>query len=173
MKKNKNEKQTGEFKSSPFKALKGFSTKPAASTTAAAPKTKTIPMREEDEAALFLRTVGGVKRLAGIAAPKTRTPTHVAPQPDTPRENHEQELFLEAMSKIGTAAFRDAIPKIQEDTDLKRSQSSRMRQLKRGTLRITGEIDLHGQFKDEALASLERFITTAYARGQQAVLNCP
>ena len=45
-----------------------------------------------------------------------------------------------------------------------------MRQLKRGTIRISGELDLHGFLKDDALRRLEHFIASAYARGLQAVL---
>ena len=61
--------------------------------------------------------------------------------------------------------------KTQED-ELPRHQppSNRMRQLKRGAIRIQQELDLHGLIKDEALGSLERFIMDAYNRGRQAVL---
>ncbi len=45
-----------------------------------------------------------------------------------------------------------------------------MRQLKRGTVRISQELDLHGYLKDEALVRLEQFIADARSRGQQAVL---
>ena len=45
-----------------------------------------------------------------------------------------------------------------------------MRQLKRGTIRISEELDLHGFLKDEALKRLEHFIANAYARGSQSVL---
>jgi DNA-nicking Smr family endonuclease len=45
-----------------------------------------------------------------------------------------------------------------------------MRQLKRGTLRIGAELDLHGFVKDEALRRLEHFIASASVRGQDAVL---
>lgn len=48
--------------------------------------------------------------------------------------------------------------------------SSRMRQLKKGTLRISGELDLHGFLREDALGKLGHFIAAAYARGQQAVL---
>jgi DNA-nicking Smr family endonuclease len=45
-----------------------------------------------------------------------------------------------------------------------------MRQLRRGTIRIGEELDLHGYLKDEALRRLEHFIMNAYARAQQSVL---
>jgi len=42
--------------------------------------------------------------------------------------------------------------------------------LRRGALRIDLELDLHGLTREEALASLERFVAGAYNRGQKAVL---
>ena len=45
-----------------------------------------------------------------------------------------------------------------------------MRQLKRGTIKITEELDLHGFMKDEALVRLDHFIASAFGRGQKAVL---
>ena len=72
------------------------------------------------------------------------------------------------MGKIGPA-FRDEMPE-SDETGQQRSSSGRMRQLKRGTIRISAELDLHGFLKDEALARLEHFITSEYSRGRQAVL---
>jgi DNA-nicking Smr family endonuclease len=74
------------------------------------------------------------------------------------------------MKKIGTT-FRDILPEreIEKDT-VQRSPTSRMRQLKRGKLRINQELDLHGFLKDEALMRLEQFVAAACRRGQQAVL---
>jgi DNA-nicking Smr family endonuclease len=45
-----------------------------------------------------------------------------------------------------------------------------MRQLRRGTIRLDLELDLHGLNRDEALDFLASFITAAVRRGQQAVL---
>lgn len=71
------------------------------------------------------------------------------------------------MQKIGTN-----VPEKTGEEELPRHlpPSNRMRQLKRGIIHIQRELDLHGQIKDEALASLERFIGEAYSRSRQAVL---
>ncbi|HAK60118.1 MAG TPA: hypothetical protein DCO77_07010, partial [Nitrospiraceae bacterium] len=58
----------------------------------------------------------------------------------------------------------------EDESRKQQSSPTRMRQLKRGTIRINGELDLHGYFKDEALVHLEQFIADAYHRGLQAVL---
>lgn len=82
----------------------------------------------------------------------------------------DRELFLKAMQKIGTT-FAGRQPEEEElDAQQRRSPTSRMRQLKRGSIRIGDELDLHGFLKDEALARLERFIASAYQRGLDAVL---
>jgi DNA-nicking Smr family endonuclease len=73
------------------------------------------------------------------------------------------------MGALNATTFRAEAPE-PEDAGPSRSPSSRMRQLKRGTIHIGGELDLHGFLKDEALKRLEHFITSAYARGSQAVL---
>ena len=73
------------------------------------------------------------------------------------------------MQKIGTH-FNDAmIDPDREEAD-HRSATSIMRQLKRGTIRITRELYLHGSLRDEALDRLRSFIVTAFNGGQRAVL---
>ena len=52
----------------------------------------------------------------------------------------------------------------------RRSAVGRMRQLKRGAIRIREELDLHGEIRDAALVKLEHFIAGAFHRGQKAVL---
>jgi DNA-nicking Smr family endonuclease len=73
------------------------------------------------------------------------------------------------MQKIGTTLKVNE--KDQErDDPAPRSASRRMKQLKRGTISIGEELDLHGCLREEALARLEQFIAGAYRRGQKAVL---
>nr|WP_243689446.1 Smr/MutS family protein [Geotalea toluenoxydans] len=47
---------------------------------------------------------------------------------------------------------------------------NRLRQLRRGTIRVDFQLDLHGLTRDEAVVSLARFVTGAYNRAQKAVL---
>ena len=72
------------------------------------------------------------------------------------------------MEKIGTKLREQP----GEDTEEppRQSASSRMKQLKRGTIRVRAELDLHGCMRDEALVKLEHFLASAYGRGQKAVL---
>jgi DNA-nicking Smr family endonuclease len=55
-------------------------------------------------------------------------------------------------------------------TPLRQAASNRLRELKRGAIRIGLELDLHGLTREEALTSLACFISGAYNRSQKAVL---
>jgi DNA-nicking Smr family endonuclease len=165
-KNKKHEKGTGAFQNAPFKALKGI-------TPIAPPPTPTpeAPSREvhEDDDELFLRSVSDARRIDAEDEPEPGAPSQVkAGQQPRDAENN-REIFLQAMGALNTTMFGAEAPE-PEDEGSSRSSSSRMRQLKRGTIRIGEELDLHGFLKDDALRRLERFITGAYVRGLQAVL---
>ncbi|MEK6742739.1 MAG: Smr/MutS family protein [Nitrospirota bacterium] len=165
----KHEQGTGAFQNTPFKALKGIA--PKASVPPAPPTAPKASSSEElvDDDELFLRSMSGTRRIdpAGEQEPVPLSPVKAVPQPGDEEDN--RELFLRAMGALTTATFRPEAPE-PDETEPTRSPSSRMRQLKRGTIRIGDELDLHGFLKDEALKRLEHFIAGAYARGLQAVL---
>jgi len=164
----KQEPGPGAFQNSPFSTLKGVVGTPAP-LPAPAPKAATHEVHEDDEG-LFLRAMSGAKRIEATidhaAEPRT-SPAGAAALNDD--EASGRELFLQALGAIGAAGFVAGSPD-QEVEAPARSSSSRMRQLKRGTIRISEELDLHGFLKDEALRRLEHFIDSAFARGLQAVL---
>lgn len=166
--KNKKQEQgTGAFQNAPFKALKSVTLK-APPSPATAPK---APSREEHEGddEMFLRSVSGARRIDTGGEQEPGTPSPVIAGPSAGDENNNQELFLRAMGALNATMFRPDAPE-PEDEEPARSTSSRMRQLKRGTIRIGDELDLHGFLKDEAVKRLEHFVTISYARGLQAVL---
>jgi DNA-nicking Smr family endonuclease len=170
MKKRKTtEHESADFTNNPFKTLKGFAPKP----TKTVPATKTgpaAPVKGEDDAELFLRAVVGVKKIAPSPVLPAKRTSPGAAAPPKKEEQGDTQLFLQAMGKIGTAAFRDGISGDEEHEEPRRSQSGRMRRLRRGTIKISGELDLHGFLKDEALVRLGHFIAAAYAEGRQATL---
>ncbi len=171
MKKRKSSEQPSpNFKNSPFKSLKGFT--PQSSKDPAPPRKETE--QTEDDSELFFRAVAGTKKITRSDRPAKPSPGKTekdAAIGSTSLERKDNELFLLAMQKIGTE-----IAKIQKNSgeeivqDKPRSASSRMRQLKRGTIRLGGELDLHGFVRDEAITKLEHFVSSAYARGREAVL---
>jgi len=170
-KKRRNRKQeqgTGAFQNSPFKALKGTIGKTSPLPVAA--QRATSHDDHEDDEDLFLRSVSGATRIAadGDQEPGPQTPPAAA-EKRVDDEAHGRALFLQAVSMIRSVVRRDETMGQDEEAPA-RSSSSRMRQLKRGTIRISEELDLHGLLKDDALRRLEHFTASAYARGLQAVL---
>jgi DNA-nicking Smr family endonuclease len=172
MKKNKqpDQPQAG-FKNKPFKALKGL----VPSTALPTKKSKTDQVRkkiqsnDKDDASLFLRAAEGAKRFGHAPDAHDESAAWRGREKATVCAPEDDRLFLAAMQKIGTT-FRDTLPERELEDAERRSPGSRMRQLKRGTIRINQELDLHGYFKDEALRRLEQVIVAASSGGQQAVL---
>lgn len=164
-KRTREEKPAADFRNTPFKALKGLS--PAMRTVVQKPAPATVIRVEvaEDDATLFQRAVDGVKPISPASADPAQP--QAVPQPAAPDAPGEQDLFLQAMLKMG-AAVRVDEPDDEEPQS--RSASSRMRMLKRGTIRIAGELDLHGYVKEEALKRLAQFVAGAHQRGSKAVL---
>ncbi len=155
-----------EFATRPFSALKGVRAEAgAAEPNAPAPAPKPeVPAADTD---LFLRSMADVQRLhpekqAG-SGKKLAKPLAVR------IEEEERQVFSQALDRMNLdVRFEDELPGDVEP--LRPLPVNRMRQLKRGAIRIDLELDLHGLTREEALDSLARFITGAYNRGQRAVL---
>lgn len=172
MKKSKPPDQSqAYFKNKPFTPLKGLvrSTALPAKKTATPRVSKNRHGNDEDDASLFLRAAEGAKRFDHALDAHDISATKRVPKKTTVRAPEDSRLFLVAMQKIGTTVG-DKVPERELVDAERRSPTSRMRQLKRGTIRINQELDLHGFLKDKALLRLERFVATAYSGGQQAVL---
>jgi DNA-nicking Smr family endonuclease len=156
-----------EFASRPFGALKGVRGEPAAEL----PKVQVplpAPEIRVNDAEEFLRAVANVRRLhpAPAAAEKEGKPV---PRKTPTVNEEERRLFLEALGNLHLdVTFRDEHPGGEEP--VRPLPVNRLRQLKRGAVRIDFQLDLHGLTKDEALKSLAAFVSGAYNRGQKAVL---
>jgi DNA-nicking Smr family endonuclease len=166
-KNKKNEQQTGAFQNTPFKALK-IVTQKSSLPPARSSKAPSYEDHDDDDE-LFLRSMSGTRRIDIEDEQVEGPPSSVTAGPHARIEENNRELFLQAMGALTNTMFRAEASEPEEEGP-SRSSSSRMRQLKRGTIHIGEELDLHGFLKDEALKRLERFITSAYARGLQAVL---
>ena len=104
-----------------------------------------------------------------MPSPKGK-PERKSVKPEPSRiDQQEEQVFLQAMKKIG-GTFRPTAPAEEPEDEPRQSASSRLKQLKRGTMRISEELDLHGHQRDEALRTLASFIQAAYHRGRKAVL---
>lgn len=170
MKKKKSGNQpSADFKNKPFMPLKSFTPQAhSKKMTGTAPQKKV--RQSEDDSELFLRAVSGARRMTRDEETDAGLQRQPTPDKQDAALPEDRELFLTAMQKIGTT-FAGRQPEEEElDGQQRRSPTSRMRQLKRGTIRVGDELDLHGFLKDEALARLERFIASAYQRRLDAVL---
>lgn len=171
MKKDKkSQPQSKPFVNSPFKALKGVqSIMPAGSSAKAdkVPQPKPVA-KEMDDEELFLREFADVRRLHPSASTAGKVQKPVAPIARK-IEEEERRLFLQTLEKLEMdVVFRDELP--EEVTPARPLPSNRMRQVRRGTIRIDYQLDLHGLTRDEALECLARFIGGAFNRGQKGVL---
>ena len=63
--------------------------------------------------------------------------------------------------------FTETLP---DEDELKPLSGNRLKQLKRGVISVDYQLDLHGLTREEAVAELPRFLRTARAKGQVAVL---
>jgi len=156
-----------EFISLPFGSLKGVRAEPAdEQLRVPAPLPESAERAGDGE--LFLRAVAGVRRLhpAAAAAGKGEKP---AASKAADVSDDERRFFLEALGNLQLdVSFRDEVP--GEGEPVRPLPVNRLRELKRGAIRIDFQLDLHGLTKDEALASLAAFIAGAWQRGQKAVL---
>jgi DNA-nicking Smr family endonuclease len=169
MKKRKhNEKMQGKFVAKPFNALKGFQADASESEGKKAAAVPPLPAPPEvDDTVIFLRAVADVKRLQ----PRETTVNEKKKAAPAARQIDEEErrVFLKEVEKMQLdVKFRDELP--EDVTPLRQAASNRLRELKRGAIRIGLELDLHGLTREEALTSLDRFISGAYNRSQKAVL---
>lgn len=160
----------GNFSHNPFKTLKGIEAKPATGSpkpVAPPPVTEPTPAADDD-LALFLREVADVRKMDG----NTKGPGKavLSKPPVVQRiEESERRVFLQALETLEMdVVFQDELPDDVEP--LRPMNQNRLRQLRRGTIRIDFQLDLHGLTRDEAQESLARFVTGAYNRAQKAVL---
>jgi DNA-nicking Smr family endonuclease len=158
-----------DFKNNPFKSLKGVVAKPGPAQQKTALRREEKPASAEDEAALFLRAMGGARKIEGADASAAVPRKQQTPKTSDAGSQEDEDVFLQAMLKIG-ADFREASPEPDAEAPEHRSQTSRMRQLKRGAIRISQELDLHGYLKEDAVTRLAHFVVNAFELGQSAVL---
>ncbi|MBJ6802350.1 Smr/MutS family protein [Geomonas propionica] len=160
-----------EFSASPFKALKGASLGlPGASSATAPPKKKedkpAPPAQDLSDEMLFFEAVAGIKRISGRTAP---TQVKAQQTAKAKRDEEDQEVFLKALEALRLdVRFAD---QVQDEEAAPRPQAvNRLRQVRRGGIRIDLQLDLHGLTRDEALENLDRFVKAAFNRGQKGVL---
>ncbi|MBT1072227.1 Smr/MutS family protein [Pelotalea chapellei] len=178
-KKQEHQPKPAIFKTTPFSALKGVAVsvpEQPEEPKAVAPQPKPAA---PDEAALFLQAMEGVTRVDGRQPLAKKAPAEAEPamehkpvhgssKPLPQIDPDERAAFAEAIGQLKLdVAFTDQIP---EDEEIKALGANRLRQLKRGVIIVDRQLDLHGLTREEALEALPRFLGSAAAHGEKAVL---
>lgn len=168
-----------QFRTTPFSALKGVAVAAPVQSQTPAAETAVAPVTLADEADIFLQAMAGVERMNGgqSAARKPAsgsggTAKSEAASPITGTggdlERAERQAFARAIASLKLdVTFSDGTP---ADEELKPLGGNRLRQLKRGIISVERQLDLHGLTREEALEELPRFLRSASAHGEQAVL---
>lgn len=177
-KKDKPTPKAKEFSASPFKALKGVSLEPREKPAAAAaskpkpsapkpqkPQAEKQKSREElEDELLFLDAFADIRPLNPVKSQPHREKAQAAKEQ---KDDEEMRVFLKAVESLKLdVRFSD------ENLEPPRQPVAvnRLRQVRRGGIRIDLQLDLHGLTRDEAIDNLERFVRGAYNRGQKGVL---
>lgn len=165
-----------EFRANPFSTLKGVAVSLATQSQPEPAQPKPLASTvEEDDTDLFLQAMGSVKQLDGVRP--QQKPKKIGRKPKMPSaagirqeliEESEVAEFSQAIGQLRLdVAFADKFP---EDDELKPLGANRLRQLKKGIIRLDRQLDLHGLTREEALSALPRFLHNANTHGEKAVL---
>lgn len=159
-----------QFHATPFSALKGVAVVEAAKPAeSAAPK----PAEAADNGAdLFLQAVKDVRPFHAAGKKTVQAGSHqlqkVVRKADDELLVMEEGAFLEEIGRLKLdTKFADSVP---DEGDLQPLAGNRLRQVKRGIVSVSYQLDLHGLSREEALDALPRFIRSAQMKGQKAVL---
>ena len=127
------------------------------------PKAQASAPDAEDEA-LFFNAFADVRPLHPAQAVPHRAKAQAA---KVQKDDEEMRVFMQAVEALKMdVRFRDEIP----EQEAPQAPVNRLRQLRRGGIRIDLQLDLHGLTRDEAIENLDRFVKGAYNRGQKGVL---
>jgi len=139
----------------------------APSRSRPSPAPKSSPPRQDDEAAQFLAAVGAVQPVKQGAHRVEPAKKSALP----PRTDEDAEVLAQlAELGAGEAPFDLA----DSDEFIEGHQPSLdpqlLRKLRAGEIALQGHVDLHGLTREEAKASLERFLLASRQAGKRCVL---
>lgn len=162
-----------EFHVTPFGALKGVAVseiEPAQPLKPAVQKTlETI----DEGVDLFLQAVEGVRPFQTSPVKPDREHPHLVQQAARKKGEKllpaiEEIAFLEEIERLKLdTKFSNSLP---DDGELQSLAGNRLRQVKRGVVSVSHQLDLHGLTREEALEALPVFLHSARKKGQKAVL---
>jgi DNA-nicking Smr family endonuclease len=161
-----------EFHVTPFGALKGIAVSESEPAEPNRPAVKEAPEPVDNGMDLFLQAVADVRPFHPAAKKPVQAGSH--PQQKAARKAGEELMvveegaFLEEIGRLKLdTKFADSVP---DEGELQPLGGNRLRQVKRGIVSVSHQLDLHGLTREEALQALPRFLSGAQKKGQKAVL---
>ena len=131
------------------------------------PPPRSVPPREDDEAAQFLAAVGEVQPLAQGA--RRVEPAKKSALP--PRMDEDAEVLAQLAELVaGDAPFDLSDSDEFIEGHLPSLDPQLLRKLRTGEIALQGHVDLHGLTRDEARRALERFLLESRQAGKRCVL---
>ncbi len=161
-----------EFHVTPFGSLKGISVPEAEPAEPIRPAANNVPETADNGLDLFLQAVSDVRPFQASGIKPERAGSH--PPQKTGRKTGEDLLVVEEgafLQEIGRLnldkKFTDSTI---DESEMQPLAGNRLRQVKRGVVSVSHQLDLHGLTREEALEALPRFLHSAQQKGQKAVL---
>ncbi len=167
-----NSPKAKEFQVTPFGALKGIAVSDKEPVKPIKPAVQKTSEAADNSLDLFLRAVADVRPFQSSGKKPAQAGSH--PLQKTARKAVEEFLIVEEVAfleEIGRlkldTKFTDSVP---DEGELQALTGNRLRQVKRGVVSVSHQLDLHGLTREEALDALPRFLLSAQKKGQKAVL---
>ena len=161
-----------EFQVTPFGALRGIAVSEVESAPPVQPPVQKAIESADNGLELFFEAVADVRPFQSSRKKPVQAGSH--PQQKIVRKKGEELLvveegaFLEEIVRLKLdTKFTDSIP---DEGELQPLGGNRLRQVKRGVVSVSHQLDLHGLTREEALEALPRFLLSAQKKGQKAVL---
>jgi DNA-nicking Smr family endonuclease len=170
--KNQNPPKAKEFHVTPFGALKGVAVSEAEPAEPVQPVVTKTAELAENGLDLFLQAVADVRPFQTSGKKTVQTASHhlqkSAAKAGEELQIVEEGAFLEEINRLKIdTKFTDSVP---DEGELQPLAGNRLRQVKRGIVSVSHQLDLHGLTREEALDALPRFLLSARKKGQKAVL---
>ena len=161
-----------EFHVTPFVSLKGIAVPQAEPPEPARPAVQKAPEDVDNGLDLFLQAVADVRPFQSSGKKPAQAGVH--PQQKAAGKSGEElrvvdeSAFLQEIGRLKLdTKFTDSVP---DEGELQPLAGNRLRQVKRGVVSVSHQLDLHGLTREEALEALPRFLHSAQKKGQKAVL---
>lgn len=171
-KQQQNPPKVKEFQVTPFGALKGIAVSAAEPVELIKPVVPKTSESADNGLDLFLRAVADVRPFQSSG--KKPAQAGLPPLQKTALKSAEElpvvenAVFLEEIGRLKLdTKFTDSVP---DEGELQTLAGNRLRQVKRGIVSVSHQLDLHGLTREEALNALPGFMLSAQKKGQKAVL---